>query len=188
MTGVILFRAQPFHNGHLAQIKRAYEDIRDTDEDLYIIVGSADKVGTQRNPIPIAFRTQLINEVLQSEYSYKQRQHIHVVPLNDFTDEANNSHEWGRYLYYNLCAITLDKNFIIYYSDRPEIMLSWFDEDILLHIAFKFLPRYANISATLVRQHLNVFEEANRVALKTILPSEVYDRVDELHEYIINAK
>ena len=188
MTGVILFRAQPFHNGHLAQIKRAYEDIRDIDGDLYIIVGSADKVGTQRNPIPIAFRTQLINEVLRSEYSYKQRQHIHVVPLNDFTDEANNSHEWGRYLYYNLCAITLDKNFIIYYSDRPEIMLSWFDEDILLHIAFKFLPRYANISATLVRQHLNVFEETNRVALKTILPSEVYDRVDELHEYIINAK
>ena len=188
MTGIILFRAQPFHNGHLAQIKRAYEDIRKIDGHLYIIVGSADKVGTQRNPIPIAFRIQLIDEVLRGEYSYKERQYIHVIPLNDFTDEANNSHEWGRYLYYNLCALTLDKDFIIYYSDKPEIMLSWFDEEILLHIAFKFLPRYANINATIVRQHLKVFEKGNCEALKEILPSAVYERIDELHEYIINAK
>ena len=188
MTGIILFRAQPFHNGHLAQIKRAYEDIRKIDGELYIIVGSADKVGTQRNPIPIDFRKELIETVLQAEYNYKQRQYIHVVPLNDFTDEANNTHEWGRYLYYNLCAITLDKDFIIYYSDRPEIMLSWFDEDILIHIAFKFLPRFNNISATVVRQHFKVFEEANREALKEILPYGVYDRLNEIHEYIINAK
>ena len=27
MTGVILFRAQPFHNGHMNMIKKALEDI-----------------------------------------------------------------------------------------------------------------------------------------------------------------
>ena len=67
MTGVILFRAQPFHNGHLAQIYKAYADMRDINSDLYIIVGSADKYGTKRNPFPIGVRLDLISK---KEYNY----------------------------------------------------------------------------------------------------------------------
>lgn len=29
MVGVILFRAQPFHNGHLNMTQKAYEDYHD---------------------------------------------------------------------------------------------------------------------------------------------------------------
>ena len=46
MVGVILFRAQPFHNGHLYMIKKAYEDCRQNQSDLYVFVGSADKSDT----------------------------------------------------------------------------------------------------------------------------------------------
>ena len=146
MTGVILFRAQPFHNGHLAQIKRAFEDMRNLDGHLYIIVGSADKYGTKRNPIPIDVRMDLIQSVLEEEYSYKQRQYLHVVPLEDLSDEANNTYSWGQYLYDNLCSITEDNDFAFYYSDKPEIALRWFDPaGARQHIYFKFLNRVNNV-------------------------------------------
>ena len=94
MTGIILFRAQPFHNGHLAQIKRAFRDMRTLEGDLYVIVGSANKFGTKRNPIPIDVRMDLITGTLEEEFSYKQRQHLKVVPLDDLSDEANNNYDW----------------------------------------------------------------------------------------------
>lgn len=43
MTGVILFRAQPFHKGHLNMVQKAFEDSRTNGAELYIFVGSADK-------------------------------------------------------------------------------------------------------------------------------------------------
>ena len=69
MTGVILFRAQPFHNGHLNMIQKAFQDCQKTNSDLYIFVGSADKSGTKRNPLPIEYRLMLIEGALHEEYS-----------------------------------------------------------------------------------------------------------------------
>ena len=48
MVGVILFRAQPFHRGHLNMVQKAYDDCVANHCDLYIFVGSADKSGTRR--------------------------------------------------------------------------------------------------------------------------------------------
>ena len=188
MTGIILFRAQPFHNGHLSQIKRAYNDMREFDSDLYIIVGSADKCGTKRNPIPISTRLDLITGALNEEFSYKQRQHIHVVPLNDLSDEANNTYSWGNYLYEKLCEITYDKDFVFYYSDKPEIVLSWFDDIVMMHIWFKFLPRYEGINATEIRKCLLDFTEYDKQMLKIWLPQYVYEQRNVLHQYIVNAQ
>ena len=61
MTGVILFRAQPFHNGHMYMVQKAYNDCRKTNCDLYIFIGSADKYGTKRNPLPIELREHIKN-------------------------------------------------------------------------------------------------------------------------------
>lgn len=190
MTGVILFRAQPFHNGHLAQIKRAYEDMRKLDGELYVVVGSADKFGTKRNPIPIDIRLDLINRTLEEEFSYKQRQYIHVVPLKDLSDEANNTWSWGAYLYDNLCRITEDTDFIFYYSDKPEIALSWFGDNEREHIFFKFLPRIDNINATEVREMLIKYSgcKYEDYYLEKFIPSYVFSKRYELHDYIINAR
>jgi hypothetical protein len=188
MTGIILFRAQPFHNGHLAQIKRAFTDMRDLDGDLYIFVGSADKSGTKRNPIPIDVRLDLINETLNEEFSYKQRQHLHVIPLDDFSDEANNTHSWGQYLYSAMCRETGDNTFVFYYSDKPEIALSWFSEVERNFIYFKFLSRVKNINATFIRDCLVQIPNDNNILLAEDLPPYVLSRRDELREYIINAR
>ena len=188
MTGVILFRAQPFHNGHLAQIKRAFEDMRKLDGHLYVIVGSADKSGTKRNPIPIDVRLDLIQHTLEEEFSYKQQQYLHVIPLVDLSDEANNTYSWGDYLYNKICEITQDTHFVFYYSDKPEIALSWFDDTVRNYIWFKFLPRIKGINATFVRQCLDEFGEDNCMALRDVLPPYVYSQIQELHKYITNAK
>jgi len=187
MTGVILFRAQPFHNGHLAQIKRAFEDMRKLDGELYVIVGSADKFGTKRNPIPIDVRMDLINGTLEEEFGYKQRQHLHVVPLEDLSDEANNTYSWGNYLYDAMCRITEDADFVFYYSDKPEIALSWFNGQIRENIWFKFLPRVDDINATFVRNRLVTLDRADYMLVEA-LPSYVYKKIPELHEYIVNAR
>ena len=188
MTGIILFRAQPFHNGHLAQIKRAFRDMRTLEGDLYVIVGSANKFGTKRNPIPIDVRMDLITGTLEEEFSYKQRQHLKVVPLDDLSDEANNNYDWGCYLYDSLCEITDDNEFIFYYSGKPEIALSWFPDFRRDNIWFKFLSRVDDICATDVRKCLFDLTGANRALLWKYLPDFVYTKIDKLHEYIVNAK
>ena len=189
MTGIILFRAQPFHNGHLAQIKRAYEDMKRFGGDLYVIVGSADKSGTKRNPIPIDVRIDLIRNSINDNYEWVDASHIHVVPLDDLKDETNNTHSWGTYLCDAMCRITGDIDFIFYYSDKPEIALSWFNDATRDYILFKFLPRVEDgIEATLVRKYLADYHAVSRYALKEMLPPYVYSRLDELHKYIINAK
>jgi len=151
MTGVILFRAQPFHEGHMNMIVKAYEDCRKTNSELYIFVGSADKSGTKRNPLPIDFRLMLINGALHEYYSAQNLQHIHVIPLEDMSDESDNSYHWGRYLYMKMLNHTKDPDMTIYYSDRPDIMLNWFDSEDRRWLRFKFLDRHRNISATQVR-------------------------------------
>ena len=184
MTGTILFRAQPFHYGHLAQIKRAFSELRNNDMDLCIIVGSADKFNTKRNPIPIDIRMDLINGVLEKEFSFKQRQHIKVGSLVDLSDEANNTYSWGNYLYNAMCQFSDDTEFIFYYSDKPEIALSWFDDRVRNHICFKFLSRVDNINATQVREYLL---DNNIKELKKILPDYVFERKDILRDLIIEV-
>ena len=48
MVGVILFRAQPFHKGHLANIRKALHDAIINDTTVHIFIGSADKEYTKR--------------------------------------------------------------------------------------------------------------------------------------------
>ena len=126
MTGVILFRAQPLHNGHLNTIIKAYKDCKQTNSQLYIFVGSADKSGTKRNPIPIDYRLMLIKGVLHENFNSEDLKNIHTVPLEDMTDESDNSYSWGRYLFMKMLGHTKVMDMTIYYSDRPVIMLGWF--------------------------------------------------------------
>lgn len=185
MTGVILFRAQPFHNGHLHMIKQACKDIYQTNGALYILVGSADKVGTKRNPIPIDLRISMIEESLKEALTEEEYSHVFICLLADLADEANNTHSWGDYLYKAMCAVSGDKDFLLYYSDNPNIILSWFDDRVREHIAFKFLPRYDNICATKVRECI---EKDYRATLSTIVPAPVYNRRELLKKYIEEGK
>ena len=187
MTGVILFRAQPFHKGHLNMVQKAFEDSRANDAELYIFVGSADKSGTVRNPIPIEFRLMLIEGAIHEVFSADEMKHIHIYPLEDLDDESNNSYDWGRYLYMKMFSRTRDSDMTIYYSDNPQIMLNWFSADERWCLRFKFLDRYQNISATAVRALLEATGTPD-VALEAVLPPFVMIYKNEIVNYIKSAK
>lgn len=180
MTGVILFRAQPFHNGHLHMIKKAFEDCRKDGTELYVFVGSADKHGSKRNPLPIDFRVMLIMGSLHEVFSADDMKHIHIIPLDDLTDESDNSYNWGRYLFMKMFYHTKDSDMTIYYSDRPEIMLGWFDNEDRWCLRFKFLDRYEGISATMVR---TLIQQSFEVA-KNFVPNFVAMHFDQISDYM----
>ena len=79
---------------------------------------------------------------------------------------------------------TYDPDMTIYYSDAPQIMLSWFDAEDRWCLRFKFLDRYQNISATMVRR---VFMEENYDLLKTLVPNFVYMHKEKILEYLKEA-
>ena len=186
MTGVILFRAQPFHNGHLHMVKTAFEDcIRNFDSDLHIFIGSADKCGTPRNPLPIDLREDLVKGAIEDTFSPKDQKRIHVHRLNDLTDEADNSLDWGNYLYKKIVEKTKDKSIMFYYTDNPQIMLSWFEGNELLQslVSFKFLERHQGISATKVRKA--ILEE--HYTLPWLLPEYAWPKFQEIKKYLEEA-
>lgn len=187
MTGVILFRAQPFHKGHLNMVQKAFEDSRANGAELYIFVGSADKSGTVRNPIPIDFRLMLIEGAIHEVFSSDEMKHIHIFPLDDLSDETNNSHDWGRYLYMKMLSKTRDTDMTIYYSDNPQIMLSWFSADERWCLRFKFLDRYQNISATAVRALLDN-PTVPDAALEAVLPPFCMIFKEDILKYIKEAQ
>ena len=186
MTGVILFRAQPFHNGHLNMINKAFDDcVVGCDSDLYVFVGSADKSGTKRNPLPINVRLDLIKGSLHEHFSTESLKRIHVIPLDDLTDESDNSYNWGRYLFIKMFNETHDSDMTIYYSDDPRIMLGWFDAEDRWLLRFKFLDRYEGISATKVR---NAFLEDDKKEVERLVPNYVFINYYDVRAYILAAE
>lgn len=192
-TGVILARLQPIHNGHLALIKKAVAE----NDEVYIFIGSADKFN-QRNPLPISLRLQLTEEAIDFEFGKpytnsegdikKTKDRIHIVPLDDLTDESDNSHDWGFYLYSKIVTETKNPCFTIYYSDGFEIITTWFPSFILRNnVSLCLLARNATvdgISATKIRK---MIEEDNN-NLDVYVPKCVVDRRDTIKKHIELSK
>ena len=194
--GVVLARLQPIHNGHLALIEKAYNE----NDEVYIFIGSADKFN-ERNPLPITLRLQLTKEAIKEKFkSYTHEMidgtneiinpydKITVVPLDDLTDESDNSHDWGFYLYSKIVTETQCSNFTIYYSDGFEIITTWFPGFILRNnVSLCLLARNATvsgISATTVRK---LIEEEND-NLKDYVPECVYKHRDAIKNHIQLSK
>ena len=192
-TGVILARLQPIHNGHLALIKKAVAE----NDEVYIFIGSADKFN-QRNPLPISLRLQLTQEAIDFEFGKpytnsegdvkKIKDRIHIIPLDDLTDESDNSHDWGFYLYSKIVTETKNPCFTIYYSDGFEIITTWFPSFILRNnVSLCLLARNATvdgISATKIRK---MIEEDNN-DLDVYVPKCVVDRRDTIKKHIELSK
>lgn len=191
--GVILARLQPIHNGHLALIKKAYDE----NDEVYIFIGSADKFN-KRNPLPISLRIQLTNDALKETFKSTTHQmcdgmseiinpldRIHVVPLDDLTDESDNSHDWGFYLYSKIVSQTNQANFTIYYSDGFEIITTWFPGFILRNnVSLTLLARGATedgISATKVRE---MIMKEDFDSLVKVVPTCVYENVKTIKKHI----
>ena len=196
-TGVILARLQPIHNGHLALIEKAVDE----NDEVYVFIGSADKFN-QRNPLPISLRMQLAKEAINENFDHELKHYglddeyevinnkdkIHIVPLDDLTDESDNSHDWGFYLYSKIVTECKNPCFTIYYSDGFEIITTWFPSFILRNnVSLCLLARNATvegISATKVRQMI----EEDSQDLSIYVPTCVVDNRETIKRHIELSK
>ena len=175
--GVILARFQPIHNGHLALIKKAMNE----NDKVIILIGSSDKIN-ERNPIPWTFRLELVKKAINELNLRRQCIEIHCLP--DLTDESDNSHDWGFYLYSKIVSITQQSNFSMYYSDGFEIITSWFPGFILSNnVSLCLLARNATesgISATKIRNMI-LSDDSN---LESVVPKCVYSKKHIIKSFI----
>lgn len=153
---VIITRAQPFHNGHFEVIK---EMIR-THKKVLVLIGSANKSHTLRNPFDINIRNVMVDSAIE-EYQRKNKNECDVIvaPLNDWSMENYTPavKEWGKYLYYSIVYLTGTKSFDLYYNDDISIVRNWFTESLLERIEFRTINRndvMNGVSSTKIREAL----------------------------------
>ena len=172
-VGIILARFQPIHNGHLELIKKA----SDENDKVIVFIGSIDKLNS-RNPIPYPIRLDLVTEALS------QFDNVKIVPLRDLTDEKDNSHDWGFYLFSNIVKEAPGCQYTMYYSDGYEIITAWFPWFILNdHLDLSLLARgarHGGVSATKVRE-LVLSDDDHLIEL---VPECVFNKRDLIKTYI----
>lgn len=179
-TGVILARFQPIHNGHLQLISKAVQE----NDQVLVIIGSIDKLNA-RNPIPWTIRKEMVEEAIADTFLVQgNKEKITVAELPDLSDESDNSHDWGFYLYSFIVSQTKEPNFTIYYSDGFEIITSWFPGFLLRNnISLSLLARNTcedGISATEVRELiLN-----GRLPEEGVVPECVYKRRETIKAFL----
>lgn len=150
--GVFLSRMQPIHNAHLWMIENA---LRENDRVL-VLIGSADKSGTVRNPFDIKLRKKLVEAAINEYFSEEDKKRIVLRGLVDWSTEQNNDdQEWGRLIYYNVVSIMNVKEFSYFCSEEPEKIEGWFEEKLRERINFRYFSRdnqFNGLSATRIRE------------------------------------
>lgn len=179
-TGVILARFQPIHNGHLQLISKAVQE----NDAVLVIIGSIDKLNV-RNPIPWTIRKELVEEAINNHLlAHDEKNIVKVVELPDLSDESDNSHDWGFYLYSFIVSQTMEPNFTIYYSDGFEIITSWFPGFLLRNnVSLSLLARNTckeGISATEVREMILT----GKGSLKDCVPECVYEKRELIKAFL----
>lgn len=188
-TGVFLARMQPLHAAHMYLIEKALQEC----EDIWIVLGSANKDSMLRNPFTLQFREEVLKEALsEAGYSPDDLTHIHMFELPDWSleNDTNETTEWGRYFYYNVVSRIQHKNFTMYFSDDPAIIRSWFPstENISCHVALRLFNRtdiYEGLSATRIRQAII---DNDKDYLSKYCPPAVMRRIDFISWYYRDVK
>jgi len=185
-TGVFLARIQPIHNAHLHMIEQACIE----NDEVIIMLGSADKKYEIRNPFPIELREVMLNRAILDNFNSSLIQKIKIHTLPDYTHEKDyeNDKEWGLYLYYNILSKTKNNTFTIYYSDEPEIMLNWFDNNIKERINFRFFERnelFEGLSATKIREAI---VNNDKQYIESFCPKSVINNLKTLQDILNDIK
>lgn len=106
-----------------------------------------------------------------------------IEELPDLTDESDNSHDWGFYLYASVVSKTKSPEFTIYYSDGFEIITSWFPGFLLRNcVSLSLLARNAceaGISATSVRNMI-----LSDSLPESVVPKCVYEKRELIKAFL----
>ena len=140
-TGLLVGRFQTFHKGHQHLIETGLMLC----DRLLVLVGSAQECGTERNPLNVETRIQMIKAVFPTD-------RVMIYALSDLTDETDIRPEWGRYV-----LDSADR----YIYKAPELMIygndesrsRWFDTEDIINTSEFIVNRGAiPISATMLRK------------------------------------
>ena len=140
-TGLLVGRFQTFHKGHQHLIETGLMLC----DRLLVLVGSAQECGTERNPLNVETRIQMIKAVFPTD-------RVMIYALSDLTDETDIRPEWGRYV-----LDSADR----YIYKAPELMIygndesrsRWFDTEDIKNTSEFIVNRGAiPISATMLRK------------------------------------
>lgn len=173
-VGLVCGRFQTFHKGH--------EKLIDTGlllcDRLLILVGSAQECGTERNPLNITTRVDVIREI------YDGNPGIMVYGLPDMTNENDICPEWGRYLLQNVDRyIYKNPDVMIYGND--ESRSAWFDKKDLKNTTELIINREElPISATMLRR-LMVLDQ--RREWMTYVNPKLHKRYDDLRRELMSV-
>ncbi len=182
-NGVFLARMQPLHNGHLYMVEKALNEC----ERLTIFLGSSNKYSMTRNPFTFELRELWLRCALHNLNDF-DRINIFELPDWSYENDTNETHEWGRYFYYNVVSRIESKTFSIFYTDDLNIIKSWFDETIKDRIDIRHSERskiFDGLSATKIREAILT---DNDEYLKKYLPLSVRKDVPLIKQYLIKIK
>ncbi len=181
--GVFLSRMQPLHIGHIGMIRKALAE----NDRVIILIGSSNKEGTVRNPMGVRIRRKILDEALLEEFSKNELERIIVKELPDWSSEDDfaSNLEWGRYLYYNVVSVSASRCFSMYFSDEPQIIQNWFQDDIIKNrVELRIFERnnmFEAVSSTKIR---NAFLNNDMDYIKKSVPNSVVKRFDEIYEIL----
>ncbi len=182
-VGVFLSRMQPIHNAHLWMIENALKE----NDEVLVIIGSADKCGNERNPFHIELRKEIVDKAISEYFRDKifVKDRIKIITLVDWSSEENNDDkEWGRLIYYNVVGNMGVKEFSYYCSEEPKKIKGWFEDELIERINFRFFSRdneFNGLSATKIREAIL---NENDEYVKKYCPKEVVNRMPDLERLI----
>jgi nicotinamide-nucleotide adenylyltransferase len=153
MICLYIGRFQPFHKGHLFDVKNALS----FSDHVIIGVGSSEESGTLPNPFSFSERKEMIERALQAEEvsSYE------IVPIPDVNDDLT----WVSHVQ------SLVPSFDVAYSGNEKV-LSLFSKKGIPTKEVEMLPE---VTATLVRERIVTGEDWKRM-----VPPPVYDYLVEI--------
>ena len=141
-SGLIVGRFQTFHKGHQSLVDTGLKLC----DRLYILVGSAQESGTERNPFNIATRMKVIREC------YLDENRVKIYALPDLTNENDITFDWGKYVLDNIDRYLFKAPELMIYGN-DEARSRWFDPEDIKDTAEFIIPRSRlPISATMLRE------------------------------------
>lgn len=165
--GLLVGRFQTFHVGHESLVKMGLSLC----DRMLILVGSSQESGTERNPLNIKTRMDIIREV------FDDTNRVMIYGLADLTHEKDITSDWGKYVLNNVDHyIYKSPEFMIYGND--ESRSAWFDPEDIKDTAEVIMPRSRiPISATMLRELM--VRDNRREWMKWVNPRmhKMYDRI-----------
>lgn len=173
-TGLIVGRFQTFHMGHQKLVETALKLC----DRVLILVGSSQECGTERNPLSVATRMDMIRAV------YPDTDRVIIYPLADLTHENDITADWGRYVLSHVDRyIYKAPELMIYGND--EARSRWFDTDDIKDTSEFIINRGAlPISATMLRE---LMVADNRKAWMQYVDPRLHKYYDRLRAEIMTV-